>query len=157
MHQVSLFGRSLRWWVVAVEFEVFQGPKDASCWVRMVIEWLGNNTNCLLSIWWLLINRATKWLPHNCQTQLPLQAPLFLSAQSLSKQFPCFGSPYPQLWYKRNLDHFRFFLEDMATAQKYCCVVSLWRNCLSKRGWYVAWQWCVDRLSQWLVNISLKA
>ena len=59
---------------------------------------------------------------------------------------------------KGQLDRFRFFLEGMATAQKYCCVVSSCLDCVSKQGWYLGWWWwCVDRFSQWLVNIQLIA
>ena len=53
----------------------------------------------------------------------PLSLAASLSAQSLSisKQFP-FSITAP-ICTKGQLNHFRFFLEDMATARKYCCVV----------------------------------
>ena len=52
------------------ETETPQGSnacRDASSWVRMVINWIGNDTNCYLA----MMNRATKLPPHNCSAQLP--------------------------------------------------------------------------------------
>ena len=77
---------------------------DASSWVRMmVINWIGNNTNCFL-----VQMISTDEQSHKITaTELPgktttvgfsccrvshnfCEDPLFLTAQSLSKQFPCF-------------------------------------------------------------------
>ena len=60
----------------SIETETPQGSnacRDANSWVKMVINWKGNNTNCFLvyMIGTELMNRATKLPPHNCAAQLP--------------------------------------------------------------------------------------
>ena len=84
------------------------------------------------AIWSVLTNRATKLPPHNfrCGIYLLLSVfhNLYEDPRFLFKAL--FGT-------KVQLDRFRVFLEDTATARQYCYVVWSWRNFVSKQGWYV--------------------
>ena len=69
---------------------------DASSWVRMmVINWMGNNTNCSLVHMISTDEKSHKLPPQNCQAQLPLRDLVVVECLTTFARIPFSCQPNP--------------------------------------------------------------